>query len=160
MKERRKQSSKSESRSELELESSETERTTASDVENDETGGDHQDGVVEINANHMRMMTNMLRSVIYVACSRVIDDKSATSPIIAAVDYKSSHRSIERIELLIKLIEHKPEFVCALVQHIARLQLEREEMLQVPSQSKNWLFNEVSKSFSIFIFGFSIEPSF
>lgn len=89
---------------------------------------------------YMRMMAGMLRSVVYVACSKVIDDKPA-SAIDAAIDFKC--RSIQRIELLIQLIENKPEFVRALVQHIARLQLEREETLQGPSKSKNWLFNEV-----------------
>ena len=93
---------------------------------------------------YMRMMTGMLRSVVYVACSKVIDDKPA-SAIEAAIDFKC--RSIQRIELLIQLMEQKPEFVRALVQHIARLQLEREDILQGHSKSKNWLFNEVSLVF-------------
>lgn len=79
------------------------------------------------------MFTNMLRSVIYVACSKVINEKRSNQ----------KDRSIKRIEILIDLLRQKSEFAKILIKHIAELQLEREKILQVPTTSKNWLFNEV-----------------
>lgn len=83
--------------------------------------------------NYSRMFTNMLRSVIYVACSKVINEKRSNQ----------KDRSIKRIEILIDLLRQKPEFAKILIKHIAELQLEREQIIQVPTTSKNWLFNEV-----------------
>lgn len=94
--------------------------------------------------NHMLMMSGMLRSVIYVACSKVLTDKVVNPAQTPGQQPKQQReRSIERIEILFNLLKQQPELSKILAKHIARLQLDRERILQGESVSKSWLFNEV-----------------
>lgn len=91
-------------------------------------------------SNFAQMFVSMLKSVIYVACSKVTDEKV-------------NDRSIQRIEILLNLLKYKPEFTRIVLKHISLLQWERENILQGQLISKNWLFNEVSRISSVIKYG-------
>ncbi|CAF0865868.1 unnamed protein product [Brachionus calyciflorus] len=104
-----------------------------------------QETLVENNTLNFQMFLNILKSIIYNWCSRIVDNYT---------NYKMSesdefkNRSIERIEILLNLFREAElgrEFSHILLKHISRLQIERELALSSPQLSKSWVLNEVSK---------------
>ena len=95
------------------------------------------------NVENVTLMS-ILRSVIYVACSKINDYSSS----------KDTSRSIRRIEILIKLLSHNHNAFCSiLLKNIAKLQTERENLLSTSEMSKSWLFNEAAKLTNVIKYG-------
>lgn len=101
-------------------------------------------GIEEYNHGFM-FMISLLRSVVFNACSKVID---------------SSDRSIKRIDLLLKLLHPKQtendlekKFCQILTSRLAMLQEERESSFSMVKLSKQWMFNEVSKISNVIKYG-------
>lgn len=96
----------------------------------------------------------MLISVVYVSCSRILDNLSTLQKQAAHYNKKPfTNRSIERIEILINLLIKNRQFSSILIKHITKLQKERENDHSTPTHSKSWLFNEVSKLSNVIKYG-------
>lgn len=108
---------------------------------------DAVESMKEANSDYTLMFASMIKSVIYVACARVIDEKRTVAAGSGAPEDESTNkRAIRRVDMILEMIKGTPGFVAGVVKHLARLQTEREKILQVPQVSKNWIFNEVTLS--------------
>ena len=73
------------------------------------------------------MIQSMLISVVYVSCSRILDNLSTLQKQAAHHNKQPfTNRSIERIEILINLLIKNRQFSSILIKHITKLQKERE----------------------------------
>ncbi len=97
---------------------------------------------LSLNKNYFKMIVNLLRSIIFVACSKV-----GLGLVIPKVgdSYVDSNkiRAIQRIEILINLLhENKNEnFSYLLIKMISKLQMQRENALSNSILSNLWIFN-------------------
>ena len=98
----------------------------------------------------------MLISVVYISCSKITDNLVF---IADEANNKQQFRSIERIDILKKLLMNNKHFSSVLLKHIARLQRERENELSTQSLNKSWIFNEVSKLSNVIKYG-TLKNSF
>ena len=92
------------------------------------------------NANYFTTFMNILRSIIYVSCSKVNGVQD---------------RSIQRIEILICLLKAdvNVRFCRSLLGHIARLQADREGVLSSEEVAKTWLFKDAAKLTNVIKYG-------
>ncbi len=106
----------------------------------------------EPNAKSYMFLLSLLRSAVFNSCSKIIDSPSNAT----------SNRSIERIDILLKLLDLRSvsdfglvarSFCTALMKHLWRLQAERESLLSTPARSKNWIFNDASKISNVIKYG-------
>jgi hypothetical protein len=110
---------------------------------------DQNSSVSEVNKknNNFRMLKNILISVVYVSCSKVVESFNL-------LNNRAGHtRTIQRIEVLLNLLRTNEKFTNSLLRHIAKLQAERETTLSNPDLSKAWIFNEVSKLSNVIKYG-------
>ena len=99
--------------------------------------------ITTTNLENVTLMS-ILKSIIYIACSKINDYSSS----------KNNSRSIRRIEILIKLLSNNENAFCSiLLKNIAKLQIERENLLSTPELSKLWLFNEAAKLSNVIKYG-------
>ena len=107
-------------------------------------------------SSNYKMLLSMLISVVYVSCSKIIDNLTPLSTS-ASIDILSSqsiiNRSIQRIEILLNLLSSNKVFANILLDHIAKLQHDRENVLSSPNLAKSWIFNEVSKLSNVIKYG-------
>ena len=105
-------------------------------------------------SNNYRMLLSMLVSVVYISCSKIIDN---LTPLPSKTDANNRQplmsRSIRRIEILLDLLLNNSVFSNILLKHISSLQKERENLLSMPNISKSWIFNEVSKLSNVIKYG-------
>ena len=109
----------------------------------------------ELSTRNFMFMITLLKSAMYNSCSKVVDMINNTS---------SAQRSIERIEILLRLLNFRTsaddtsfnlghKFCAILLKYITRLQTERENTLSSVKLSKQWVFNEVSKISNVIKYG-------
>ena len=104
-------------------------------------------------SNNYKMLLDMLVSVVYVACSKIIDNLTPLSITDMKPSHSNTNRSIQRIEILLKLLNSNTVFTNILLHHIAKLQGDRENVLSSPNLTKSWIFNEVSKLSNVIKYG-------
>lgn len=81
-------------------------------------------------AKYAPTLNKILKSIIYVSCSQVSARQT---------------RSLQRVEILIELLDTNSQFCECLLRHVAKLQADREASLSSDEVARSWLFKEAAK---------------
>ena len=93
---------------------------------------------VGTNAKYALTLHNILKSIVYVSCSKVNAKQT---------------RSIQRVEIIIELLKKNSQLCDCLLKHIAKLQADREASLSSDEVARKWLFKEAAKLSNVVKYG-------